>query len=217
MGKWVKGRAVAALLPLLSRVVSPCSAARCFSCVSLRFNLLSSYNGLQVLQSNCPHAMWKMATASSRSTYAQPEGVLKLSGLGPADCPALGISGNLMSSSLGVRCEKPMIWPVSLLHVGVNVGSSYHQPPTVSAWVSGLWDPEAVKLPVWSCWCTERGGLFCLFLTGYSSSCWMVMVVLILFFNLDYDLITAVGLWALISVQFLDSQKAIKHLLKCLM
>ena len=160
-----------ALLPLLSHVVSPCLAARCFSYISLRFNLLSSNNGLQVLQNNCPPAVWKTATTSSRSTYAQPEGALKLFGLRLADCPALGISGNLMPCSLGVRCEKHMIWPVSLFHVGVNVGSSYRQPPRACAWVSGLWDPEAVKPPVWSRWCMEQGEFCFGFLIGYSSSC----------------------------------------------
>lgn len=109
---------MAALLPLLPHVVRPCSAARCFSHISLRFNLLSSYNSLQVLQSSCPQAVWKMATTSFQSTYAEPEGALKLFGLRPADCPALGISGNLMPSSLGVGCEKPMIWPVSLFSCG---------------------------------------------------------------------------------------------------
>lgn len=152
---------MAALLPLLPLVVSPCSAAWCFSHVSLRFNLLSGCNGLQVLQSNCPRAVWKMATTSSRSVYAQPEGALKVFGLRLPDCPALGISGNLTLSSLGVRCEKPTIWLVSLVHVGVNIGSPYCQPPQSNAWVSGLWHPEVVKPPVWSCWCVERGkGLF---------------------------------------------------------
>lgn len=95
----------------------------------LSFNFLCIYNGLQVLQSNCPQAMWKMATTSSRSTYIPPKGALKLFGLRSADCSALGTSGNLMPSTLGVRCEKPMIWPLSLFHVGINFGLSYCQHP----------------------------------------------------------------------------------------
>lgn len=130
----------------------------------LSFSLLSSYNGLQVLQSNCPQAMWKMATTSSRSTCIQPEGALKPFGLRPADCSALGKSGNLMPSSLGVRCEKPMIWPVSVFHVH-KLWFVILPASRACAWVSGLQDTEAVKPSVWSCWCVEQRevGLFVCF------------------------------------------------------
>lgn len=96
-----------------------------------------------------------MAPTSSPSTYAQPGGALKLSGLRLADCPALGISGSLMPCSQGGGCEEPVVWAANQFHVGGNVGSSQHQLPRARACMLGFWDPE--KVNSWELFLHERG------------------------------------------------------------
>lgn len=118
---------------------------------------------------NCPQAVWKMAPTSSPSTYAQPEGALKLSGLRLADCPALGISASLIPCSQGVGCEEPLLWAANQFHVGGYVGPSQHQLPRARACMPGfLGSRKGEQSGAVRAW--TRGGQVFL-LIGYSSSC----------------------------------------------
>lgn len=124
-------------------------------------NLLSIYCGLQVFQSNSPQAVWKMATTSSWSTYTQPRVALEMGGLKPAACSALGISGNLIPSSLGLKCEKPHALAFHPVLYESSARSRFTIPQgtqSVHVGVSSLWS-KAVTPAVWS-WCMEQGERF---------------------------------------------------------
>lgn len=124
-------------------------------------NLLSIYCGLHVFQSNRPQAVWKMATTSSWSTYTQPRVALEMGGLKPAACSALGISGNLIPSSLGLKCEKPHALAFHPVLYESSARSRFTIPQgtqSVHVGVSSLWS-KAVTPAVWS-WCMEQGERF---------------------------------------------------------
>lgn len=83
-----------------------CFVARYFSQSSLGLNLLSSYCGPRVLQSNCSQTVEKdhhVLLVNICTTLDSPE----MGGLRPAAGSALGISGNLIPSCLDIGCERP--------------------------------------------------------------------------------------------------------------